>query len=114
MDIHFPTFEVAEPLGANIRVKLASGQLVAADGTDTDHLGLTNLETFEAGELVSLTPAGIPGTLKMVASGAIAQNAKFEYDDDGKIAAFGAGTARGVALDAATADGDVIRVIEFK
>lgn len=50
------------------------------------------------------------GTIELMASGAITQFADVFTDDDGKITATNTGVRVGIALVAATADGDVIEV----
>lgn len=113
MEHPYPTLTVNAALGQYIRSKLSSGKLIAAGATDINYLGTTAKETFAANEPVSIIPATMPGVRKMVANAAITALAQFEYAAAGKIQPLDAGFARGIVLDAATADGDIVRVLEY-
>jgi len=54
------------------------------------------------------------GSIELMASGAIAQNARVYPGANGKVSAAGIGRAIGIALEAATADGDVIEVLPLQ
>lgn len=104
---------VAAALAANLRVKdNGSGKLVvavAADGPGVE-LGTTANRTYNADESVSVIPHHCGGTKYMIASGAISQYAKVFAGAGGKVAATGT-VERGIALEAAAADGHVIEVL---
>ena len=95
-------------LGPHLRVKLSGGVLVVASGSE-DELGTLANRTLAANEPVTVYPRGEAGVRYMVASGAISQYAQVYAAANGKVA--GSGTlTRGTAMEAATADGDIIRV----
>jgi len=76
-------------------------------GAGAKALGV-NQVTVEAGEDMPVTYLGI---MLVVAGGAVASGAEVESDASGKAVTLAAGESNGRALDAATADGDVIRVV---
>lgn len=106
------TFPVGAAIGANIRVKISSGVLAVAGATDQD-IGVTENETFAAGETVAVRLLSAAGTHKAVAAGAIAANAKVHGAADGEVNDTQATGSflRGIAVTAATADQDVIEII---
>lgn len=95
-------------LAPYLRVKLTAGVLVVASSSD-DEIGTLGRRALAANEAVPVVPRGEAGVRYMVASGAISQYAQVYAAASGKIASSGT-LIRGVALDAATADGDIIRV----
>ena len=103
------TLQANSALAAHLRVKFSSGKLVVASGAE-DELGTLAARTLAADEYVAVIPRGMPGVRYMVASEAISQFAQVYAAASGKIAATGTLT-RGFALDAATADNNVIRVL---
>lgn len=106
------TFEnTAAALGKNIRVKVDSAGKVLVSGAANDSIGVTMEEALASTRvLVKLVSA--PGTTLMTAVAAITRGALvYPNDAAGKISATaGAVTAIGYALEAATADGDIIEV----
>lgn len=102
-------FKAAEALAAFRRVKLDSaGDIVYADARD-DCVGSTETAIAnDANGPVRLKSAS--GTRKLTASGAISIGDKVYGAADGKITATPDGIGFGTALEAATADGDVIEV----
>lgn len=56
-------------------------------------------------------PVGVAGAILVTAGGAIAQDAEVQTDAAGKAITKAAGVSLGRALDAAAADGDVIRIL---
>lgn len=98
---------------------LSRFRLVQEDGTYADDnvahdaVGVTTQSIANA----AYGPCRYPtaGEQELTASGAIAKGARVYQDDDGKVKALpGSGATdhirRGVALEAASADGDIIRV----
>lgn len=97
---------------------ITGGQLLRVSGDDTvaptsaasnDWLGVAG---FDAASGAKVT-VELGGVQELTASAAIAAGAQVVGAADGKVATIGAGTfgqAVGVALDAAAADGDLIRV----
>lgn len=94
-----------------LRVKLSAGVLELAGASDRE-LGITTrrIEASVPGDVLLRTANG---TVPMVAAGAIAQGATVYTAASGKINDVQASGAFrvGIALEAATADGDVIEVL---
>ena len=93
-------------------VKLSGANVVHNTETSTDEpIGVTQ-EAKASGGAVAVRDIKHGGTHKVTASGAITAGAKIYADDAGKVQAMpaAAGTYRevGRALEAATADGDII------
>ena len=107
----FTTGAVA--LAAYVRVKLTSGLLVVA-GVGDAAIGVT-LAPSAISAPASVRLANGYGTALMVAGAAITTGAEVYGIAGGKVddavAATGPGAPVGVALEAATADGDVIEVL---
>ncbi len=107
------TFNASVALGINLRVKQdASGDLVLAALADKE-VGTLEKEAFAADEKVPVRLASAQGTVKMIASQAIAINASVFTDAAGKISDVAATGSFliGVALTAATLDGDEVEVL---
>lgn len=64
-------------------------------------------------EQISVKMANAPGTHFAIANAAITAGAEFEGAADGEIAPLAGGKAVGKAIEAATADGDVIEVVYY-
>lgn len=69
--------------------------------------GVTNAD-YDAGEVAGVDVLGV---ITVTAGGAIAANAEVQTDAAGKAITKAAGITAGRALDAAAADGDVIRIL---
>ena len=111
VDTNTRTFEVDEAMAQFARIKMdADGDITYADASDIFD-GTTQTETFAAGDQVAVKLRTASGTHKMIASGAITAAALVYGDDDGKISATATGELVGKALEAATADEDVIEVL---
>ena len=114
----FPTFTAGEALLPKRRVKVESGtttdpvEVVYADAGE-QHIGVTGNETTADGAFVSVQPMNATGTFEGTASEAFSRGAVLYGAADGKIADTSSGSAIGVALEAATADGDVVQWISF-
>ena len=104
------TFVASAAIDQFLRVKLSSGQLAAAGADDID-IGTLEEEAFASGDVRAVRLASATGTRKMVASEAISLGAKVYGAASGKIADTGSGRTIGIALEAATADGDIIEVL---
>lgn len=96
-------------------VKLSSGKVVYNSATATDDpVGVTE-RAADNGEDVTVRLINCPGTFEIEAAGAIAQDAEVYAAADGKVQALpaAAGTYRriGLAIKAATADGDIIEIL---
>ena len=83
--------------------------------TATDDPVGCSLLNVKSGENQSVDPINRGGTIEMTAAGAISVDAEVYAAADGKVQALpaGAGTYRriGLAIEAATADGDIIEVL---
>lgn len=100
----------AIPLHA--RVILSSGVLAVA-GLAEKEIGTAEQEAFAAGDIISVRLVTAQGTCKMIAIEALAEMAPVYTETDGKVQDTAQATAYliGVALEAATADGDIIEVL---
>lgn len=102
-------FTAGAAIGANLRVKLTSGKLAVAGTTDVE-LGTLEEASFADLDVRAVRLRTAQGTAKMVASEAISAGAAVYAAASGKVAA--TGTVRvGLALEAATANNDVIEVL---
>ena len=106
------TFEAGGAIAENLRVTLSTGKLAVAGVADKD-LGTMSRPSFASGDQVAVNLRNAPGTVKMVAAGAIAVGAAVHTAADGKVNDTAASTSYlvGTALSEATADGDVIEVL---
>lgn len=102
------TLPAGGALAPYLRVKLSGGVLVVASGAE-DEIGTLAKRALAANEAATVIPRGEAGVRYMVANGAISQYAQVYAAANGKIASSGTLT-RGFALEAASADGDIIRV----
>lgn len=110
-------FEAGGAIPEHALVKLSSGKVVVNTATATDiPIGVARYAVAE-GELVAVDLLNAVGSVEMVAAGALAQGAIAYAAADGEVSAVpvGAGTYRkiGVALEAATADQDVIEILPY-
>lgn len=112
------TFEAGGAVSAKRLVKLSSGQVVHNTVTDTDDpIGVSEYAAAAQGDLLATRLLNDAGTFEMTAAGAISADADVFAAADGKIQALpaAAGTYRkiGKAIEAATADGDIIEVLPY-
>lgn len=103
------TFPNNSALGAYLRVKLSSGYLVVASDTE-DELGTLEHRTLADEPLAAVVPREDPCVRLMVASKSISKYAAVYAAAGGKVSDTGT-LIRGIALEAAGADGDQIRVL---
>lgn len=109
------TFTAGEALAVSRRVKIKSGtttvppEVVYADAGEA-HIGTTQ-QAKGLGDLVAVRLANVAGTVEMVAAEAFAVGALLYGAADGKVADTAAGAALGLAIEAATADGDIVECI---
>jgi hypothetical protein len=114
----FPTFTAGEALLPKRRIKVESGtttdpvEVVYADAGE-QHIGVTGNESTADGDPVSVQPMNATGTYEGTAADAFARGATLYGAADGKISDTSSGSAIGIALEAATADGDVVEWISF-
>ena len=111
------TFKAGEALAAKRRVKIESGtvtdppEVVYADAGE-QHIGVTEYAVAD-GDLVSIRLRTSGGTQEATAAGAFSVGATLYGAADGKIDDASSGTAIGIALEAATADGDEVEWDDF-
>jgi len=101
-----PTFAAGEALAADRLVQLSGGSLVYADSND-EPIGITaNLAA--SGANVAITPINASGVVRVTASTSLSSGDAIYAANDGKVTPLAAGRRIGTALQAATADGQVI------
>lgn len=95
-----------------LRMKLSGGYVVVAGATDAD-LGTLEQRVLATESRAALVPRNAEGTVRMVAAAAVALYATVYGAAGGKVATTANTNPLGVALEAATADGDEIEVLRF-
>ena len=111
------TLEAGEALIARRRVKVESGtvtdpvEVVYADAGE-QHIGTSEAAAAD-GALVAIRPRTMNGSQLVTAAGAFSRGAVLYGAADGKVDDASSGSAIGVALEAATADGDIVEMTEF-
>ena len=107
------SFECDEAITQYARVKLDSDGKVTTAGLTDKGIGVATRATFAAGEVVDVRLNTAPGTAKMIVSEALAAGATVYSEASGKVQDTAQATAFqvGVAMEAATADGDIIEVM---
>ncbi len=106
------TFTATEALEAYRRVKLTTSSGIAVEYADAgeEFIGITAHKAAIT-EQVSVTLRSASRSYKAVAAEDLAVGAVLYGANDGKVQDTVSGTAQGVALEAATADGDVIEIL---
>lgn len=112
-----PTFTANGALVAHQRVKLTAASAtippqVEVAGSGEQHIGITEYGVA-TGVLVAVKLRNHPGTVEAIAAEAIAVGATIYGAADGEVKDTSAGTAIGIAIEAATADQDIIEIIDF-
>ena len=113
VDTNTKPFTASGAIAQYARVKQNSdGTVAAAAATDRD-IGTATRATFASGDPVAVKLRSAAGTHKMIAAGAITAGALVYSAASGKVSATAAtgSYVLGTALEAATADGDVIEVL---
>lgn len=111
------TFTANGALTNKMRVKLTSASTtsppqVEAAGAGEQHIGICEYAAADT-ELVSVKLRTFPGTHEGIAADSFAVGATLYGAASGKISDTSSGTAIGIALEAATADGDLVEFIDF-
>ncbi len=111
------TFIANVELAQKLRVAITSGTTssppnVGIAGVGDAGIGINDVLTAIT-KLCVVEPLNKSGTLEMVANGVIAEGADVYPAAAGKISATSAGGKLGVALEAATADDDIIEVLVY-
>jgi len=104
----FPTGGTA--IAQHLRVTLSGGNLAAAGIADED-IGTIVPDVFTSDTEAAVRLKSATGTRKMVASAAITAGAVVYAAASGKVSSTATAQRIGIALEAATADGDIIEVL---
>lgn len=112
-DSGLKAFEASAAIAQYARVTVAADGTIAQSAANEKGIGVARVAAFAAGEVITVKLWSKSGTMKMLAGGAIASGAAVNGIADGKIDDSGAVGSYdvGIALEAATADGDVIEVL---
>jgi hypothetical protein len=106
-------FRASGPLKAFRRVRLdSSNELVYAGASDTDCIGVTEEEAFNAGQIIGVRLRTATGTLIVTALAAFALNAGLYAAAEGKVDDSGT-VLVGVSLEEATANNDQIEMLAY-
>ena len=104
------SFTAGGAIAQHLRVKLSAGKLAAA-GVGDQSIGTMEEASFADGDYRPVRLRTAQGTKKMVAAGAVTAGAQVFAAAGGKIDDTPNPFPEGIALEAATADGDVIEVL---
>lgn len=112
-DNGYKAFECDEAIAQWARVKLDSDGKITTAGLTDKGIGVATRQTFASGEIVDVALNTKPGTIKMIAVEALDAGATVYSEAGGKVQDTAQATAFqvGVAMEAATADGDIIEVM---
>lgn len=106
------SFTAGEAIESYRVVKLSGDYTVSKTSPGDNAIGIAR-ETVASGAAVAAILLNGQGTYKVVAAGAISQNAAIYLSTDGKVSATISGRKLGYALEAATTDGDKIEAFLF-
>lgn len=106
----FKTFTAGSALEAFRRVKLDGSLNVVYAGAGEEFIGITQ-DKVASGDPVTVALRSAARTYKAVAAAAVTAGAVIYGAANGKVDDAASGTAQGTALEAATADGDVIEIL---
>lgn len=104
-------------LAQKLRVKIVTGTITSPPEVELAGVGEAGIGVNEVltaiTKLAAVEPLNKPGTLEFVADGVIAEGVDVYPAAGGKISATAAGSSLGKAMEAATADGDIIEVFVY-
>lgn len=106
------TFTAGGALGQYLRVKISASKLALAGAADRS-IGTMPAPAFADGDPATVTLRNKMGTRRMIANGAVTAYTNVYSAASGKVSATGI-YYEGMALEAATADGDVIEVLTLE
>lgn len=110
------SFTAGGAIAQFLRVKLTAGKLAIAGAGATDgavEIGTIEDAAFADGDVKAVRLRNAQGTKKMVAAGAFSAGAAVYGAAGGKVDDAVSGSAHGIAMEAATADGDVVEVMPY-
>lgn len=110
------TFTAGGAIAQHLRVSLTAGKLAVADVGANDfsrEVGTIMRAVFADGELATVRLRNMTGTRKVVADGVIARGAPIYGGAVGTVSATVSGGQWGIAIEPATAAGDVIEVMSI-
>lgn len=110
VDGNIKNFTAGAAIAQHLRVKLSAGVLAAAGAADVE-IGTITDASFASGDIRGVRLRSASGTGKMVAAAAITAGVIVYGAAGGKISATAGGVPLGIALEAASADNDVIEVL---
>ncbi len=109
------TFIASVEIAQKLRVSIKAGTVTAPPEVEIAGVGDLGIGVNEvivaATKNCAVEPYNKSGTLEMVADGVIAEGDEVYPAAGGKISATGAGVSLGKAMEAATADGDIIEIL---
>lgn len=113
IDGNTKSFIADEAIAKHLRVKLDSDGRVTIAGLAEREIGTAETPAFAAGDPITVRLRTAAGTCKMVAIEALAAGASVYTETVGKVQDTAQATSFliGTAMEAATADGDVIEVL---
>ena len=116
MDSSYHSFTAGVAIAQYLRVKISSGKLAVAVAGVTDEpveIGYITEAAFADLDVRTVRLRNGGGTGKLIASAAITAGAAIYGAASGKVSATASGSAIGIAIEAAAADGDVIEVLYY-
>lgn len=113
VETNVKAFEADEAIPQFARVKLDSDGKVTVAGLTDKEIGTAIDPAFAAGDIIGVKLRSAAGTHKMIAVEALNAGATLYTEAAGKVQDTAQATAfqLGTALEAATADGDIIEVL---
>jgi hypothetical protein len=112
-DSNYRTFTAAGAIPQYARCTLGSGGTITVSGLAEIDVGTAQTEAFASGDVISVKLRSAAGTHKMIAIEATDAGELLYTEAAGKVQVTAQATAYvlGNALEAATADGDIIEVL---